>query len=85
MLMAAEGELTPVEQKVVIVHSLNRWNGLICLDDGDKECEYPINWRQMIEGSYKFVYKSKKNLKIVKFTLTPTESKIIVVFSESAS
>lgn len=65
MMMGGEAELTAAERKIIVMHSLNRWNGLVCLDDEGKECEYPVNWRQNVDSSCIFTYRNNKNGKKV--------------------
>lgn len=86
MLMAYETAPTPIETKIIVVHSLNILNGLVCLDEQQAECEFPLKWKEPAEGAYHFTYRNNKNKRIIKLTATPTDKPSLVIsFGEENS
>ena len=63
-------EASQGEEVAVLVHSLNRLNGLVCIDDQMQECEFAVGWRQEGALSYVFAYRTSLGT-VLTFTITP--------------
>ena len=84
-LMAGEQSLTPQQQVVAALHSLNAQHKLQCLDEKDENLEFPEKWRDHPDGSYCFRYRNLARGTVVKFKLTVEDKYVVVIFGEEGS
>lgn len=79
-LMAYNGPLSHQESVVAALHAINIEHGLICINEKDEVCEFPMDWKSQPDGSFTFRYKNQEKKKIVKFKMTLEDEYIVIVF-----